>query len=260
MSKGRRAFTAQVGAPSPRRRRWAAGVLGSIACSGLILGALAFPVSADDVTGGGNAGAWASVEGQCVAAGTAGGDGSVDHQGEGEPARVEVSGDGTGTAEVSVCGDDVEGLVQDLMPAVEPGDVEDAVPGNPAGLIPDVLGLGPDIMSRLARILPRLVDTDGAAGFDAGRPAITTPSSGSGPSSVVADAAQERETPLGDDLPGAEIESVVPTEAGTAPVPAGAMLPRTGGGPGVQLLRLLALAAAGRAILGLAGRRRKATA
>lgn len=233
MSKDRSHFTGQGGAPSERRRLWVAGAVGTIGLSGLILG-MASPVSADDVSAGGDVGVSVGVEGDCVSAGT-GADGATD---------------------VSVCGDDLEGIGEDLPPT-GPDDLEGAVPGDPAGLFPEGFGLDPEIMSRLARVLPGLTGVGPPGGTDVDRPTTITPGSERATPPVVGGASDEGRTAPDDHLVGSEIERVTPGAAGAATAPAVATLPRTGPGLEIALLRLLAFAAAGRAVLGLGlGRRR----
>ena len=131
MSEHRSAVTRIVGSSVPRRRRWLIGAVGALGASGLILGGVGVPVSADDVTAGGNPTASATVQDGCVTAavGTGEAGGSVDPQGD--EGQLQAAGDGTAT--VSVCGDDLGGPPSGDPGGSVPGDVDDVVPDDLGG-------------------------------------------------------------------------------------------------------------------------------
>ena len=140
MSEHRSAVPRIVGSSLPRRRRWVIGAVAALGASGLILGGVSIPVSADDVNAGGNPHASATVQDGCVtvAAGTGGADGSVQPQGDG--AQLQAAGDGTATA--SVCRDDLGGPPSGDPGDPVPGDLDDVVPGDPDGsLAGEVVGV-----------------------------------------------------------------------------------------------------------------------
>lgn len=327
MSEQRSAKTRIVGSSSaPRRRRWVIGVVAALGASGLILGGVGVPVSADDVSAGGNPHASVTVQDSCVtaAAGMGEAGGSVYPQGDGT--QIQASGDGTAT--VSVCRDDladpdpgdpggsVPGEIDDIVPGdpgsltgelvgavtgeldgalpgdgedplpgdptdglagglddVAPGDLGDIIPGGPGGDLPGDLGdvapgglggLVPDdsgvdaggLIDRLAQIIPGAIDDGGTPGGNGGgQPAVNVSATGSGSGSVVVGSeGAGRGAPI-DVVHGAELEPGTPALVGVAVSP-GTALPRTGGGLGSGVLRLIALLGFGRAIIGLANRRR----
>jgi hypothetical protein len=319
MSEHRSAVTRIVGSSLPRRRRWVIGAVAALGASGLILGGVGVPVSADDVNAGGNPHASATVQDGCVtvAAGTGEADGSVQPQGDG--AQLQVAGDGTAT--VSVCrddlgdppsgdpGDQVPGDLDDVVPGdlddvvpgdpdgslagevvavvtgalegdlpgdgdgslpgdpdglpggldgVDPGELGEVVPGGLGGLVPDGSGIDPDgLLDRLAQIIPGAIggaEEPGGNGGDG--PAVNTSATGSASGSVaVSGEDAERGAPT-DVVLGTELGHGEPPSVGTA-VSTGGALPRTGGGLGNGVLRLVALVGLGRAALGLANRRRR---
>jgi hypothetical protein len=140
-----------------------------------------------------------------------------------------------------------------------PGGVGDVVPGGLGGLVADGVGLGRDLIDRAGQIVPP-AGGDGPDGGTGGEPGAGAPPAGNGPGSgsasgsvTVNAGAAERGTPPADAVLRADIER-------DAPASAGATLPRTGGGLGSGLPRLIAVMAVGRALFGLAKRRRLAGA
>jgi hypothetical protein len=303
------------------------GAVGALGASGLILGGVGVPVSADDGNAGTNLQASADVRGGCLTAvvGTGGADGS------GQPLQdttSQLEAAGQGTATVSVCRDDsggtppegpggsVPGELDEIVPgdlggsvvgdlvgvvagALEsgppgdgdgsapgdpegglPGDLDGVVPGEPGGgvpgdpvgavpgelgealpgglggLVPAGVGLDPGILDRLPMVVPG-IDAGEPGGSDGDGPAINTSAVGTTSGSVAVggiDAA--RGAPTGQ-VPGGPNDWVGPGAIGTASSP-GAALPRTGGGLGTGLLRLIAFLGLGRAGFGLVNRRQRA--
>ena len=149
-----------------------------------------------------------------------------------------------------------------------PGDPSDELPGGLGGLVEDGSGIDPGgLLDRVAQIIPEAIDgalpgghSGGGPGGNSGggAPAVNTSGSGSVSGSVaVAGAGAERSGGPTDVVLGAEVDRAAPTLVGPAPSP-GTTLPRTGGGLGNGVLRLVAWLGIGRALLGLANRRRPA--
>jgi hypothetical protein len=311
------------------------GAVGALSSSGLILGGVGFPVSAEDLRAGGHPHVSATVQDGCVtaAAGTGAAGGSTSPHGD--AAQLQVAGDGTAT--VGVCGDelgapqpgdpggflpgDLDDVVPDdpgdvvpedlgtlageivtavtaalegelpgdgggslpLQPGDLPGDLDDVVPGdlddlipgdnggelpgelgdlvpaNIGGLVPDGSGIEPGgLLDRLTDVLPGRIDNgEGPGGNGGGGPAANTSTTGSVPGSTdVSAEGRAGDAPAGAVL-GAELERGRPGPTETVLSP-GATLPRTGGGLGVGVLRLIALLGVGRGLLGLAKARRRA--
>lgn len=322
MSQHHRAVTRPAGTSATRRRRLLVGAVGVVGASGLILGGVGIPVSADDVTAVGNPSASVDVRDGCATAavGTGGADGSVAPQ-QGGPATVEASGQGTAT--VTVCREDLgtpspgevigslpddpgelvsdeldavvpdepggslEGEVNAVVTAVLegaplgdgdgplPGDLpglDDVVPGDgggsfpgdpgdlpggPGGLLPDGSGIDAgELFDRLGEIITGAGVGSGpdGSGSGGGGPAVDPSTNGSvsGPVAVGGVDA-ERGDPAGL-VYGTELGSGTPALVGTSVSP-GATLPRTGGGLGYGVLRLVALLGLGRGLVGLAKRR-----
>lgn len=333
MSERRSTSRRIAGSSTARRHRWVIGAVGALGASGLILGGVGLPASADDVTGGIKPHASAGVQDNCVtaAAGTGEAGGSAQPQGDG--AQLQAAGEGTAT--VSVClddggdplpgdpggsvpgdiddvvpvdpdgelvgelvgivtaaledgvpgegdgplpgdptdglpgepGDAVPGELEDIIPGGSggpggglPGDLGDVVPGSIGGLVPDGSGIDPGgLLDRLTQVLPGAIDDGGTPGGNGGRPALNPSATGSGSGAVATggDGANGDAPP--DMVLGAELERAVPSSVETVLSP-GATLPRTGGGLGTNVLRLIALLGLGRAGLGLANRWRAAVA
>lgn len=331
MSDHRIAGPSIVGSSVPRRRRWMIGAAGALGASGLILGGLGVPVSADDANVGGKPHASATVQDGCVTA-TGGMDqagGSASPQGDG--AALEAAGDGTATVSVRTedlgdpptddPGGALPGDLDDVLPDPEdvvpggedgslagevvavvtaalegeipgdgegpvpgdledlPGGLDDVDPGEIGGVIPDGPGGSPDepgdlvpgglgglvpggsgidvdgLLERLAGVIPGAVE-DGHApgGTTGGAPAVHTSTNGSASESVgVGGDDAQGDAPM-ELVLGAEIERGRPSPADTVFSPTGA-LPRTGGGLGNGVLRLVAAVGLGWAALGLAIRR-----
>ena len=328
MSEHRSAVTRSVGSSVPRRRRWLIGAVGALGASGLILGGVGVPVSADDVNAGGNPSASATVHDGCVTAAVGTGEavGSVHPQGD--DGQVQAAGDGTAT--VSVCVDDpggppsgdpggsVPGDLDDVVPddlggspagevvgavtgALDgelpgdgdgsppadpgdlpgipgdvdpgegggvipgdpggpgddlPGDLGDVLPGGIGGLVPDGSGIDPGgLLDRLVDIIPASIDDGETPGGNGGaKPAVNASGNGSVSGPVAAGGEGTEGGGHADVVLGTELERDVPSSVGTAVSPAGS-LPRTGGGLGTGVLRLLALLGLGRAVLVRANRR-----
>ena len=137
MSEHRSAIRHIVGSPGQRRRRWLMGAVGALGASGLVLGGVGVPVSAEDVNAGGTPSASVAVQEGCVTAvvGTGQADGSVNPQGEG--GQLQTNGEGTATA--SVCRDDSGGPPLDPGGSV-PDDLDDVVPSDLEDVVPEDLG------------------------------------------------------------------------------------------------------------------------
>ncbi|MEW6476254.1 MAG: hypothetical protein AB1679_28680 [Actinomycetota bacterium] len=332
MAEQRSAIVRIVGSSVPRRRRWVIGAVGALGASGLILGGVGVPVSADDVTAGGNPHASATVQDGCVTATAGTGEAGGSLVPQGDAAEVQAAGDGTAT--VSVCVDDlgdlppggdpggsVPGDIDDVVPDdpgslaaevvatvtgvvegglpgdgdgplpgepgddlpgglddLDPGELEDVIPGDPGdpggdlpedpgdavpgdlgGLIPGGSGIDPGgLLDRVVAIIPAPGGDSGTPDGDGGgQPPVNPSGNGSVSGSVsVGSEGAERGDPTEFPL-GAELERGEPVSVGTALSP-GAALPRTGGGLGDGVLRLIALLGLGRGVLGLANRRRSA--
>jgi hypothetical protein len=135
-----------------------------------------------------------------------------------------------------------------------PGGVEeDVVPGDVDGLVPDGRSLVPNLLDRLAQIIP-VVPGSGPDGDGGGGPAINpspgtasaSVDAGGGDASINAEAGAASHTVL-----GAKVERGEPALVGMGVAP-GDSLPRTGGGPGPGLLRLIAFVGLGRALFTVA--------
>jgi hypothetical protein len=321
MSEHRSELAPAGGSSSPPSRRRIIAAVSAISLSGLLFGALLAPVSADDVAGSVASGVSAEFDGNCVNV-TAGGDGaggSVGPQEGGIPSGHDVTADGTGTSEVSVCLDDLgeglpedpgdvvpgdpggggpgdlEGVVGDVAAAVlaeldgaVPGDPGDGVPGDPGGvvpgdpgdglpgdpggvvpgdpgdgtpgdlgeLLPDVLGLVSELPDRIPALVPDGIDNGGPDGDDGSRPAVSPSATGSSPATGSAGSG-DGGAPA-DLLLGGDLGNGAPGSSGGAMLHTGGTLPRTGGGLGSGLLRMIAVLGFGRAALRLAARRRPA--
>ena len=304
------------------------GAVGALGVSGLILGGIGVPVSADDVNVGGNPSASATVQDGCVTAAAGAGEAGGSVHPQGDEGQLQAAGDGTAT--VSVCGDDwggppsgdpggsVPGDLDDVVPddlggsvaaevvgvvtgaldgelpgdgdgalPVDPGDLPggpgdvdpgevggiipgepggpgddlpgglgDVVPGGVGGLVPDGSGIDPGgLLDRLAGIIPGSID-DGETpgGNGAAKPAVNASGTGSVSESVAVGGDGAEGFAPTEVVLGAELGRGLPSLVDTAVSP-GASLPRTGGGLGDGVLRLLAMLGLSRAVLGLAHRR-----
>ena len=157
---------------------------------------------------------------------------------------------------------DLPGVLDDIVP----GDGGGSFPGEPGdpglgGLVPEVSGIDlGDLCDRVGQILPGAngggPDGDnggsGPGGNGGGAPAINTSTNGSG-SAAVGGAGAERGEPTDVGLT-TEVGAGAPALVGTSASPVGT-LPRTGGGLGNGVLRLIALLGLGRGLAGLAKRR-----
>jgi hypothetical protein len=146
------------------------------------------------------------------------------------------------------------------IPGGDGGDPGHVVPGDPGGLVTDGHNLVPNLLDRLAQITPPAVGEGDSDGNDGDRPATNPSPSGAVSGSVdvgaaSADAPQAESGPLTHSVPGADLEGGKPGLVGAVVAPGGS-LPRTGGAPGTALLRLIAFLGVGRALFGLAIRRR----
>ena len=153
----------------------------------------------------------------------------------------------------------------DPITVPDPGPV---VPPDPGGVVPPDLdppvGPGTDPGERCAssRTTPRCEDADDPAG-DTGDPANVGSTTEVHPASVVAGDGNNRTPAPEEEVLGRDGERTPPAAAdspaeASSPTPAGATLPNTGGGAPTGALRVLGLAALGRALLGRTGRRRAA--
>jgi hypothetical protein len=140
-----------------------------------------------------------------------------------------------------------------------PGGLDDVVPGGVGGLVPDGSGIDPDgILDRVAQIIPDPIGNGGApGGSGGGAPALNTSATGPGSGSVAVGRNGAEQGATTDGVLGTELERVAPSTVNTTLSP-GATLPRTGGGLGHGVLRLLALLGVARAAFGLAKRPRPA--
>ena len=347
MSEHRSEPAPAVRSSSKRSGPWIMAAIGAISLSGLVVGGLLVPVSANDVAGSVGSGVSAEFAGGCATIAAAGGgaEGSVSPQGDGSSSGLAVSADGDGASEVSVCldelGDDLpadpggaipgdpgdivpdgldvvgevaaaiegeldgavpgdpgdgvpgdgdwgdalpevgdglpgDGLPGDGLPGggvpgggvpgggvpgnpgdTPPGEVGDIVPGDGGGLLPDGLGLVPDLVDRLLPLVLGEVDEGGPGGSDGDGPPASPAANGSGTAPIVADPGDGDEDAPAEPVSGGGLgdDASMGSTDGTA-LPTGGTLPRTGGGPGVGLLRIMAFLGIGRAVLRLAGRSR----
>jgi hypothetical protein len=169
-----------------------------------------------------------------------------------------LPGDGDGSLPGDL-DDALDGVVPDGGDGPFPGDI----PGGPGGLLPDGSGIGAgDLFDRLAEIITGAGDGSGPGGNDGndnggnggGAPAVNTSTDGSLSGSVaVGGIDAERGDPT-DAVSGTEVVGGAPALVGTSISPGGT-LPRTGGGLGSGVLRLVALLGLGRGLVGLAKRR-----
>lgn len=177
-----------------------------------------------------------------------------------------LDGDGPGGGDGSLPGDLPDG-VGDVVPddgggfpgdGSSPGDPGD-LPDGLGGLVPDGSGIDAgELLDRLGRIITGVGDGAGPGGSeDTGEdgkggnaPAVDTSTDGSASVSVGGVDA-ERGNPAGV-IPGGEFDAGIPALVGASP---GGTLPRTGGGLGIGVLRLIALLGFGRGLVGLAKRR-----
>jgi hypothetical protein len=308
MSEHRNAVARVAGSSTARRRSWIIGAAAVLGASGLALGGLRVPVSANDLNAIGNAHASAEVQGECVtaAAGTGEAEGSVHPQ---QDSELQATGEGTATVIVcrdglggtppgdpgavpgdpddvvpddldDVVPDDVAGELNDLVTGAldggvpgdgdgfPPGDPsgeipggggDEVVPGDVGGLVPEGIGLVPNLLDRLAEIIPPAVGGAGPDGNDPGDPAINPSPSGTASGSVEVGGASTDVNAEGgaatQAVLSAEVERGEPGVVDMVVAPGGS-LPRTGGGLGSGLPRLIAFLGLGRALLALAIRRR----
>lgn len=154
---------------------------------------------------------------------------------------------------------DLGGVVPDDPGGALPGDPGEVVPGELDGIVPGGSGLVPGILDELPQVLSGGIDLGGPGidGGDAAGPAISPSAGGTGSGSVAVDVGSAEGGAPTDPVLGAELERGVPASVGTAVSP-GTALPRTGGGLGTGVLRLIALLGLGRALVGLANRSRPA--
>ncbi|HKY75262.1 MAG TPA: hypothetical protein VJS45_03920 [Acidimicrobiia bacterium] len=155
--------------------------------------------------------------------------------------------------------DGLDGIVPDggSFPG-DPGDLPEGL----GGLVPDGSGIDAgDLFDRLAEIIPGAGNGggpggnggNGNGGNGGGAPAVNTSTNGSVSGSVVGGIDAERPDPT-DAVLGTEVGGGAPALVGTSVSPGGT-LPRTGGGLGVGVLRLIAFLGLGRGLAGLAKRR-----
>jgi len=140
MSEHRRAGTPIVRSSVPRRRRWLVGAIGALGASGLMLGGMGVPVSADSLNAGADLHASAEVHDGCLNAvvGSGGVDGSVLPQDD-TTSPLEAAGQATAT--VSVCPDDSGGTpLEDLGGSVQ-DELDEIVPGDPGGSGAELIGV-----------------------------------------------------------------------------------------------------------------------
>jgi hypothetical protein len=324
MSEHRNAIARVAASLTRRRRRWMTGVVAVLGASGLALGGVGVPVSANDLNTTGNVHASADVQGDCVtaAAGTGQAEESVNPQQDSE-----LQATGQGTATVSVCrdgmggtppgdpGDPGTGNLDEVVPDdpagelndvvtdaledevphdgdgfppgdpggeipgagdVVPGQVVpddpggampgggdsggpgDVVPGEVGGLVPDGHGLVPNLLDRLAQINPPAVGGGDSDGDDGDGPAKNPSPSGTASGSVdvggASPDANAEDGSLTGSVLGGELKQGEPGLVDAVVAPGGS-LPRTGGGLGSGVLRLIAFLGLGRALFGLAIRR-----
>ena len=157
---------------------------------------------------------------------------------------------------------EVLGVISAAIDGASPGDGDGPLPGDLpgglGGLVPDGSGIDAgDLFDRLGEIITGAGDGGGPGGNDGrgnggGAPAINPSTNGSA-AVAVGGVDAERGDPTGV-VPGAEIGAGAPALVGTS-IPPDATLPRTGGGLGNGVLRLVALLGLGRGLVGLAKRR-----
>jgi hypothetical protein len=144
------------------------------------------------------------------------------------------------------------------LPGGDGGDGDDVVPGDVGGLVPDGHGLVPNLLDRLAQINPPAVGGGGSDGNDGDGPAMNPSPSGSASGSVDVGGASADANAEGGSLTGSVLDTEFERgEPGLvdAVVAPGGSLPRTGGGLGLGVLRLVAFLGLGRALFGVAIRR-----
>jgi len=280
MSEYRRAVTRPVGASVTRRRRLLIGAVGALGASGLILGGMGVPVSADDLSVAGDL--HASVEVDLPPA-DPGGSLSEDLEavvsdalddaesvdvGDVVPGEPGGSLEGEVVAVVTAALNGAGGEAGDLPGALDdivPGDGSGSFPGEPGGpglgeLVPEVSGIDVgDLFDRVGQIIPGAnggPDGDnggsGPGGNGGGAPAVNASTNGSG-SAAVGGAGAERGEPTDRGIT-TEVGAGFPALVGTSSSPVGT-LPRTGGGLGNGVVRLIALLGLGRGLVGLAKQR-----
>jgi hypothetical protein len=153
--------------------------------------------------------------------------------------------------------DDLPDGLDDIAPGDGGGSFPGDLPGGVGTLLPDGSGIDVgDLFDRLGEIITGAGDggpggNGGTGGTGGGAPAVNTSTTGS-VSVAVGGADAERSDPTAV-LPGSEIGGGAPALAGTSASPSGT-LPRTGGGLGSGVLRLVALLGLGRGLFGLAKR------
>ena len=281
-------------------RSWLVAAVGLLGASGLILGGLGDAVSADDVSGTGQVGAWADVQGNCLNAGVSTDEASVGQTG-GTEIDVSVCLEDVGGSPLPEDPDDVvpgdlddvvPGDLDDVMPGdlddvipgdpdeVIPGDPDEVIPGDPGGGVPGGPGGGDPgevIPGNLGDVVANALDglvPDGI-GVDPGVleriPDVVPGGNDVGRADGNDDTAPTNRSsgnePLSGsvDVGGADWNEDVPTaevlESESVPGPSsGGTLPRTGGGLGTGVLRFIAVFGFGRGIFGWANRRRRAHA
>ena len=173
-----------------------------------------------------------------------------------------LPGGGDGSLPGDLLPDDLLGGLDGIVPdggGSFPGDPGD-LPGGLGGLVPDGSGIGPgDLFDRLAEIVTGTGNgggpggNGGNGGGNGGAPALGTSTNGSVSGSVVGGNAAARDEPTAAVL-GTEVGDGAPALVGTSVSPGGT-LPRTGGGLGAGVLRLIAFLGLGRGLVGLAKRR-----
>jgi hypothetical protein len=195
----------------------------------------------DDVVPGEPGG---SLEGKVVGIVTATLDGGLPGDGDGSPPG------------------ELHDALDGIVPDGGDGSFPDDIPG-PGGLLPDGSGIGAgDLFDHLAEIMSGATGGSGPGGNagtgngdnGGGAPAVNTSTNGSLSGSVaVGGIDAERGDPT-DAISGTEVAGGAPALVGTSISPDGT-LPRTGGGLGNGVLRLVALLGLGRGLVGLAKRR-----
>ncbi|MCA1845316.1 MAG: hypothetical protein LC792_19405 [Actinobacteria bacterium] len=241
MAEHRSAVTGIAASSVHRRRRWLIGAVGALGASALVLGGPGVPAFDGSPAG--------EVVGVLTAALERGLPGDGDGSLPGNPTGLPGELDGVVPNEPGGSGPGEPGGPGDRLPA----DLGDVVPG---GLVPD--GSGTDrggLLDRLAQVLPMAIDDGGPggniggpSGNGAAAPAVNTAAAGSRAGSPAASGAgPERGAPSDTALDG-ESDHGAPALVAN-PVPAGATLPRTGGGLGNGVLRLIAFLGLGRAVI-----------
>lgn len=154
-------------------------------------------------------------------------------------------------------GDLIPGPPDDALPGgpgdVVPGDIGGDLPGAIKRYLPDGLGLVPDLVDGIPALIPEVAANGEPDGNDGPGPATGPSASGSGATSVVADSGNgdPADSILGGELASGGQPSTGETELSTG----GGTLPRTGGGLGSGVLRLIAALGTGHAALRLTARR-----